>query len=152
HVFTAIRTVQMNRAARPEGYAYQEKTPARLAAKSMMISGAVVLAFFLYHLAHFTFRVTGPQPTALLPDGHYDAYSMLVMGFQQPLIALLYIVGQVLLAAHLSHGIYSMFQHLGLWGAKWTPFLKNAALVIGYGMCAAFASIPFAVLLGFIKP
>jgi succinate dehydrogenase / fumarate reductase, cytochrome b subunit len=152
HVFTAIRTVQMNRAARPEGYAYQEKTPARIAAKSMMITGAVILAFFLYHLAHFTFRVTGPQPTALLADGHHDAYSMLVMGFQQPLIALFYVVGQVLLAAHLSHGIYSMFQHLGLWGAKWTPFLKNAALVIGYGMCAAFASIPLAVLLGFIKP
>jgi succinate dehydrogenase / fumarate reductase cytochrome b subunit len=73
------------------------------------------------------------------------------MGFRQPLIALLYIGAQVLLAAHLSHGIYSLFQHLGLWGAKWTPFLKNASLIVGYGLCAAFASIPLAVLLGFIK-
>lgn len=152
HVFTAIRTVQLNRAARPIGYAYANKTPARAAAKSMMLSGLVVLVYFAYHIAHFTLHVTGPQPAALLPDGHYDAYSMLVMGFQQPLIALLYVVAQVLLAAHLSHGIYSIFQHLGFWGPKWTPFLKNAALVVGYGICAAFASIPLSVLLGIIKP
>ena len=118
----------------------------------MMISGALVLAYFGYHLAHFTWRITGPQPTALLANGSYDAYTMLVMGFQQPLIAVTYVVAQVLLAAHLSHGIYSLFQHLGLWGAKWTPFLKNMSLAVGYGLCGAFAAIPLAVLLGFIKP
>lgn len=152
HIFTAIRTVQLNRAARPVAYAYESKTPASAAAKSMMISGALVLAYFGYHLAHFTWRITGPQPTALLANGSYDAYTMLVMGFQQPLIAVTYVVAQVLLAAHLSHGIYSLFQHLGLWGAKWTPFLKNMSLAVGYGLCGAFAAIPLAVLLGFIKP
>lgn len=152
HIFTALRTVQLNRAARPTPYAVDPKAPARAAAKSMMISGALVAAYFAFHIAHFTLHLAGPQPTALLADGHYDAYTMLVMGFQQPLIALLYIVAMVLLAAHLSHGIYSLFQHLGLWGARWTPFLKNGALVVGYGVCAAFASLPISVLLGFIKP
>ncbi len=151
HIFTAIRTVQLNRAARPMAYAYASKTPARLAAKSMMISGALVLVYFLYHLAHFTFHVTGPQPAALLPNGSYDAYTMLVLGFQQVPIAVLYVVAQVLLAAHLSHGIYSLFQHLGWWGPKWSPFIKTTALIVGYGLCAAFASIPLAVLVGFIK-
>jgi succinate dehydrogenase / fumarate reductase cytochrome b subunit len=152
HILTALRTAALNRAARPVDYAFANRSPARGAAKTMMVSGAVVLAFFLYHLAHFTWRVTGPQPTAPLPSGDWDAYSMLVMGFQQPLIAGFYIVGQVLLAAHLSHGLYSMFQHLGLWGRRWTPWLKKASLVVGYGLCAAFASIPLAVLVGVIKP
>jgi len=152
HIFTGIRTVQLNRAARPVAYAYESKAPATMAAKSMMISGALVLAYFGYHLAHFTWRITGPQLTALLANGSYDAYTMLVMGFQQPLIAITYVVAQVLLAAHLSHGIYSLFQHLGLWGAKWTPFLKTMSLAVGYGLCGAFAAIPLAVLLGFIKP
>ncbi len=152
HVLTAIRTVQLNRAARPVPYAFDNKSPARTAAKTMMLSGLVVLVYFLYHLAHFTLHLTGPQPASTLADGNFDAYSMLVMGFQQPLIALLYIGAQVLLAAHLSHGVYSIFQHLGFWGSKWTPFLKNASLVAGYGICAAFASIPLAVLLGIIKP
>jgi succinate dehydrogenase / fumarate reductase cytochrome b subunit len=152
HIFTAIRTVQLNRAARPVPYAYAPKAPATTASKTMMLSGALVLVYFLYHLAHFTWRVTGPQPTALLPDGTFDAYTMLVLGFQQPLIALLYVGAQLLLAAHLSHGIYSLFQHLGLWGRRWTPWLRKASVAFGYGLCLAFASIPLAVLLGFIKP
>ena len=143
---------ELNRAARPVAYAFEPRTPARAAAKTMMLSGLVVLAYFAYHIAHFTWHVTGPQPATLLPDGHYDAYTMLVLGFQQPLIAGLYIGAQVLLAAHISHGIYSLFQHLGFWGTRWTPFLKNAALVVGYGLCAGFASIPLSVLLGLIKP
>lgn len=152
HIFTAIRTVQLNRAARPVPYAHDPQTPATTGAKTMMISGAVVLVYFIYHLAHFTWRITGPQPTALLPNGHFDAYSMMVMGFQQPVIALSYIGAQLLLAAHLSHGIYSLFQHLGLWGKRWTPWLKNAALVVGYGISLGFASIPLAVLAGILKP
>lgn len=152
HIFTAIRTVQLNRAARPVPYAGGANAPATLAAKSMMLSGLVVIAYFVYHIAHFTLHLTGPQPTMLTADGHHDAYAMMVMGFQVPLIALTYVVAQVLLAAHLSHGIHSLFQHLGLWGAKWTPFIKNGALVIGYGLSAGFASIPLAVLIGIIKP
>jgi succinate dehydrogenase / fumarate reductase cytochrome b subunit len=109
-----------------------------------MLSGAIVLAFFCYHIAHFTLRVTGPMPAG------NDPYAMLVLGFQQWPIALLYILGQFLLAAHLSHGLYSMVQHLGLAGKAWTPWAKGAALVIGYGLCAAFASIPLAVLLGIV--
>ncbi len=151
HIFTAIRSAQLNRAARPVPYAHEALSPATTASKTMMISGGVIFFFFIYHLAHFTLRVTGPQPTALLPNGGHDAYAMMVMGFQQPVIALAYIGAQVLLAAHLSHGIYSLFQHLGLWGKRWTPWLKNASLIVGYAISLGFASIPLAVLLGILK-
>ncbi len=151
HIFTAIRTATLNRAARPVQYAYANNAPAKLAAKTMLISGLVVLTFFAYHIAHFTLHLTGPQPASLLADGHYDAFTMLVLGFQQPLIAGLYVVGQLLLATHLSHGLYSMCQHLGLWGTKWTPFLKTAANLVAYGICALFCSIPAGVLFGVIK-
>lgn len=145
HIFTAIRAARINAAARPVGYAYAPKTPASSASKTMIISGLLVLAYFLFHIAHFTLRVTGPQP-----EGS-DPYAMLVMGFQQPIIAAAYIGAMVLLALHISHGIYSLFQHLGAWGKKWTPFLKTLSLVAGYGICAAFAAIPLSVLLGLIK-
>lgn len=151
HVVTAVRTAALSRAARPVGYAYGNHAPARMAATSMLLSGLVVLSFFLYHLAHFTWRLTGPMPPPLLSGG-WDAYSMVVLGFQQPAIAVLYIVAQILLAAHLSHGLYSMFQHLGLWGHRFTPWVKGAAQVVAYGVCAVFASIPLSVLLGFVQP
>ena len=151
HIAAALRTAALNRAARPVPYAYGDKAPARLAAKSMLLSGLVVAAFFVYHLAHFTWKVTGPMPQ-VLASGEIDPYSMVVLGFRNPFIAVFYIVGQILLAAHLSHGLYSMFQHLGLWGRRWTPWLKGTAQVVGYGLCALFASVPLSVLLGFVKP
>ena len=145
HIFFAIRTAMLNRAARPEAYAYANKSRATMASKSMLLSGLVVLTFLAYHLAHFTYRVTGGATDLQTP------YEMLVAGFQQPLIALFYIVGQVLLAAHLSHGLYSLFQHLGLWGRRWTPFIHGFAIFVGYGLCLAFLSIPLSVLFGVIK-
>lgn len=150
HFFFAFRSTRVNSEARPVAYAYENKTPARLAGKTMMISGLVVGSFLLYHLAHFTLRVVNVT-AANGPTGAFSPFDMLVEGFKNPLIAGLYIVGQVLLAQHLSHGIYSLFQHLGLWGRRWTPWLKNASLVVGYGLCAAFITIPVSVLLGVIK-
>jgi succinate dehydrogenase / fumarate reductase, cytochrome b subunit len=148
HIYTAIRTSKLNADARPVAYAATPKAPIGLAAKTMLISGLVVLAFFLFHLAHFTWHQVGPMPA----DVETNPYAMLVLGFQQKPLAILYIVGQVLLAGHLSHGLYSMFQHLGLHGKRWTPFVKTFALAVGYGLCLAFASIPLSVMFGVIKP
>lgn len=152
HIVTALRCAQINESARPTPYAYANKAPARTAALTMLLSGGTVLAFFAYHIAHFTLRAVGPMPTELLSTGDWNAAQMVVLGFQNPLISGFYIVGQLLLAMHLSHGLYSLFQHLGFWGSKWTPFLKAASQVVGYGMALAFASIPFSVYLGIIKP
>lgn len=151
HFFFAVRSAGMNRAARPVAYAYANKTPASMASKTMIISGLVIAAFFAFHIAHFTLRIVSVTDS-LGPTGAFSPYDMLIQGFKNPLIAGFYIVGQLLLAQHLSHGIYSLFQHLGLWGKRWTPFIRSAALVVGYGLCAAFISIPVSVLLGIIKP
>ncbi|MDP3236978.1 MAG: succinate dehydrogenase cytochrome b subunit [Myxococcales bacterium] len=151
HFFFAVRSSGVNKAARPVAYAYANKTPASLASKTMIISGLVIAAFFAFHIAHFTLRIVSVTDS-LGPTGAFSPYDMLIQGFKNPLISGFYIVGQVLLAQHLSHGIYSLFQHLGLWGKRWTPFIRSAALVVGYGLCAAFISIPVSVLLGIIKP
>jgi succinate dehydrogenase / fumarate reductase cytochrome b subunit len=149
HAVTAIRTTAAARAARPVAYAFGNKAPVRKASASMALSGLIVLAFLGYHLAQFTFRATGLNAAAdtLTP------YDMVVVGFHQPVIVGFYEIGVALLAAHLSHGIFSLFQHLGIAGTRWTPFVKNAALVIGYGMCAAFGAIPLFVnlVLGAVK-
>ena len=151
HVLAASQSTLVNRAARPVPYAHGNRTPARMSAKSMILTGLTFLAFFIYHLAHFTWRLTGPMPPPL-PSGEFDPYTMVVLGFRQPVIAGTYVVGVGLLAVHLSHGLHSMFQHLGIWGPRWTPWLKSAARVLAYGLCALFASIPVSVLLGAVKP
>lgn len=150
HFGVAIRTTMANRRARPVPYAYANNAPASLASKTMVWSGLFALAFLAYHLLHFTIRSISPQNVTTLADGSIDVYRMLVLGFQQPLVSLFYVLAQIALAGHLSHGVYSQFQHLGLWGPKWSPWLKNASVIIGYGMSALFISIPVAVVAGWV--
>ena len=151
HVATAIRTAQWNEAARPVPYAFENRAPASLAARTMLISGLVVLCFLVFHLAHFTLVIIHPDELGTDIQGRPDVYRMVVLAFRRPLVAAIYIVGQMLLASHLSHGIYSLFQHLGLWGKSWTAWLHRASKVVGYGIAILFITIPWAVLMGAIK-
>lgn len=154
HVWSAIRTSLQAKAARPVPYAFENKSPANLGSKTMLISGLLVAGFILYHLAHFTWHWFGAENVRTITvagEQGIDVYRMMVLSFQKPLIALTYIAFQVILAQHLVHGLYSMFQHLGLWGRSWTPSLKRGALVLAYGVAAAFISIPLSVMFGLVK-
>src|SRR6185312_10764165 len=107
-------TAQAN-AARPQPYAQKEYIKASLASRTMIYSGFLILGFIVYHLLHFTFLKVHPQYSHLTDaQGRHDIYSMMVLSFQQPLIVAAYIVPIFFLCAHLSHGMSSMFQSLGL--------------------------------------
>ena len=57
HIFFTISLALENRRARPVSYKKKEHIKATFASRSMALSGLIVLAFILYHLAHFTVRV-----------------------------------------------------------------------------------------------
>jgi succinate dehydrogenase / fumarate reductase cytochrome b subunit len=159
HVFLALKSHFIsNAAARPIPYAFKPSNPkhwkkyiAGWSGKYAAWSGLLLLSYLVFHLLHFTFCGAKPM-TQLLVGGQsvltVDVHAMLVNAFQNPLLSGVYLFSLFLLASHLSHGIYSLCQHLGLWGKTWTPFLQAAAKFIAYGICAAFASIPLAVLFG----
>ena len=160
HVWTAFRLSSANKAARPVPYATMEPQVTSYAARTMLWSGLIVLAFLLYHLAHFTLGWTNPDHFNLhekvatagaLPTERHDVYAMVVAGFQVGWIAALYVVAQILLCLHISHGASSALHTLGcthpaLRGlkAKLGPAL---ATIIFLGNC----SIPVAILLGLVK-
>src|SRR5437868_3081654 len=154
HIYFTILLAIENRRARPESYADREYVKATFASRHMVMSGLIVLAFILYHLAHFTFRKTDPRFTLLKPDslGHYDVYSMMVYGFQNYLVSGFYVIGLFLLALHLSHGSSSFFQSLGLNDKKLTPRLALGGRIFAWLMFIGYTSISVAVLLGFIRP
>jgi succinate dehydrogenase / fumarate reductase cytochrome b subunit len=152
HIWTAVSLTLENRAARPVAYAQKDYVEASYASRTMHWSGFIVLAYIIYHLMHFTFLKVHTQYSGFIDDkGRHDVYRMVVMSFQQPAIAITYIVANFLLATHLSHGIYSMFQSLGLVGETVRPKLKCTANIIGYGIFLGYASIPLGVLLGVVK-
>jgi len=52
---------------------------------------------------------------------------------------------------HLNHGLWSMFQSLGISHPKYTPRLKAFAILFSILITAGFLSIPVAVLAGIIS-
>src|SRR5690606_12119099 len=86
HVAVGIRLNRENREARPSRYRYEDTVRATYASRTMLLSGMVILLFVLYHLAHFTFHMTGLPDVEFvedLGDGKTRAhvYNMVVAGF-----------------------------------------------------------------------
>ena len=154
HIYVTIRLAIDNRRARPEPYIDKEYVKATFASRHMVMSGLIVLAFIVYHLAHFTFRKTDARFPLLKLDplNRYDVYSMMVYGFQNYFVSGFYILGLFLLALHLSHGSSSFFQSLGLNDKKLTPRLAFSGRVFAWLLFVGYISIPIAVLLGLVKP
>jgi len=161
HVWMAVLLTKENRAARPEAYAGQKCQAATYAARTMPITGVLILAFVVFHILQFTTRVVPENYNKTIGEsgievGHvplqyFDVYAMMVDGFSNPLIALFYAVTMGLLCMHLSHGVSSMFQSIGLRNEHWRPKLKLAAVVFGWVIFLGFASIPAAVTAGLGK-
>lgn len=157
HIWSAIKLSAENKAARPIAYEVQKTVKASYASRTMLMSGLIIGAFVIYHLLHFTVLVQavnlkGRDFSALIDaQGRHDVYRMVVLGFSHPLVALFYVIAVGLLCLHLSHGVSSLFQSLGLknkfYGAFLDRFAKCAALILFLG----YAAIPTAILLGFVK-
>jgi len=154
HIYYTISLAIENRRARPARYKKTSYVKATFASRHMAMSGLIVLAFILYHLAHFTVRVTDPRFLLLKADplNRYDVYSMMVYGFQNVFVSAFYILGLFLLALHLSHGTSSFFQSLGLNDQKLAPRLAAAGRVLAWLIFVGYTSIPVAVLLHWVKP
>jgi len=155
HVWAAVSLSIDNKKARPMGYA-GNPTPqaASYASRTMLMSGLIIAAFVIYHLLHYTVQVkainlTGRDFLSLHDaQGRHDVYAMMVLGFRQPVVVGFYVLAMALLCMHLSHGVYAMFQSLGI-KVGFCPGLpkslaKWGALLIFIG----YVSIPIAVTCG----
>jgi succinate dehydrogenase / fumarate reductase cytochrome b subunit len=154
HIYFTILLAIENRRARPQHYVERDYVKATIASRWMVLSGLMILAFLIYHLAHFTVRVTDPRFALLKADplNRYDVYSMMVYGFQNYYVSGFYILGMWLLALHLSHGSSSLFQSLGLNNQTLEPRLSRGGRILAWLIFIGYTSIPVAVLLGLVKP
>lgn len=147
HIWTGVLLTLENRAARAGGPAVDATRRATLSSRTMPYSGVVILTFLVFHLLHFTFR----QVALGNQEFGENVYAMVVAGFSHPAVALFYIVSMILLCLHLSHGISSVFQTLGLRNERWRGRLDVVAVAYGWVIAAGFISIPLAVLIGCLK-
>ena len=148
HIASAVTLCALNKGARPQQYAGRSAYGSTAASRYMLVSGLVIAAFVVYHLAHFTALLPGINgvgdfsklKTVLHGEEVPDVYAMMVLGFQVWWVVLFYLVAQALLFMHLGHGVAAMFQSLGFRNHVWWPriqcFAKFASVAIFTGYAA----------------
>ena len=140
HIASAFSLWARNTQARGSRYKQRKDLATDYAARTMYWSGPILLAFIVYHLLHFT----------ILPAHPGDVYRNVVEGFQVPLIAAFYIVGNIALGFHLFHGVYSAFQSLGANHPRYNNYRRDLAIAICAVVTIGNISFPIAVLAGFV--
>lgn len=152
HLVTGIRLAAANRAARPQKYVVHKLSRTSFYARTMALTGLVILAFVVYHLAHFTLGWVQPE-SFHLPDGkgRHDAYTMFVAGFKSVPILISYVVAVTLLCLHLAHGAGSWLQSLGLNHPKYAAITDHAGKVIAGLLIVGYLAPPLGVAFNVIK-
>ncbi len=143
HVAMAIQLTGLSRKARPVGYEQLEHRSSTLGARTMRLGGFILLFFIIFHILHFT---TGTVHPDFIPG---RVGQNLITGFQlQPAVAAFYIVAMLALGLHLSHGIWSFFQTMGLNHPRWQPARTALAWGLTILIAGGLLVIPVGVLAG----
>ncbi|QGS34698.1 succinate dehydrogenase [Corynebacterium xerosis] len=115
-------------------------------ARTMIITGVVLLAFIVFHILDLTIGA------AVAPENfvHGKAYANLVASFSRPLVAIWYIIAQLALLLHLSHGLWTATSDLGITGARWRKVMLFLSGLIPLLVVVGNIAIPVAVLTGLV--
>ena len=134
-----------------------QKRQTGYAAYTMRYGGVLIFLFVIYHLLHLTFGAvgytTGQYQHPALKDNSYAyyVYNNVVYGFKNPWVAGFYLVTMLFLGVHLFHGVWSMFQTLGLNSAKYTGLLRGLAILVAAAVTIGNLTFPLAVYFGFVQ-
>ncbi len=150
HITASVQLWLMKRRARPIGYVKKDDVPASYAARTMLWSGPIIAAFVVFHILHLTTGDVGPVE-AIDANGLPDVHQNVVNGFSDPAIAGAYIFAMLLLWPHLFHGLWSMFQSLGISHPRYTPLLKRFAAIFSSVIALGNIFIPVAVLTHIVR-
>lgn len=152
HIIFGIQLTLENRTATPVAYAQKSRLKTTFAAETMIVTGLLLIAFVLYHLLHFTVRVTNPDISHLVDAvGRPDVFAMVVGSFQHFFISLVYVAAMAMLFLHVSHGFQSFIQTLGLNNDKTLPVVGNVSKGVALVLLVGYISIPVLILVGLVK-
>ena len=136
HILTGVILYFENLGARPSRYSVDTSEGGRSwGSRTMPYTGVIILVFIIVHLMNFHFT----DKSVLIADLVRELLS-------KPGLALFYIFSLVALALHLSHGLWSLFQSIGLNHEKYNQLLLKGALVLSILVGIVFILIPVLTL------
>jgi succinate dehydrogenase / fumarate reductase cytochrome b subunit len=144
HIWAAVVIWLRNRSARPVKYKMFQPPGLDYAARTMVWSGPIIALFIVYHVLDFTVGTTNPD----FIKG--EVYHNVIASFSNPVIASIYIAANLLLAFHLYHGLWSLFQTFGWDHPRFGWIRRAVAIFFSVLIGAGNISIPLAVLTGVV--
>ncbi len=138
HVITGITLYLENLKARPVRYAVNKNAGGRtLGSATMPYTGAVLLAFIVFHLMNFHF----------VDKTNTTIFQIVSSAFENTGYVIIYIIAMAAAAVHVSHGFWSLFQTVGANHMKYMPFIRTISIVfallvgIGFGFLPIYISL-----------
>lgn len=150
HVVTGLTVAWADKSrARPRGYEMSRNAGGRsqktLASTSMAWTGTILLLFLIFHVATFKFGVIQPTSSPAYLEKPHDLYARVVTAFANPVYVGIYTLVMALLGVHLSHGIWSAFQSLGLNNPRIMQVLRPLAYVVAAILAVGFLFLPASI-------
>ena len=148
HIHAAYALTIINHRARVDDYqGPRHYVAAGYASRTMRWGGTIFIFFLLFHLADLTW---GLEPMA--PDvwARGEVYANFVATFSRAPVTIFYVISMGILAVHLYHGAWSMFQSLGLNNPKFNAWRRGFAIGLAVLVGVGNAIMPLAVLFGFV--
>ncbi len=138
HIGTGLFLFYLNLRARPVRYSMHKSAGGRtIGSATMPYTGLVILVFVIFHLADFT--MADRTGTTL--------YDIVASAFSNPVHAAFYVLIMVVVAVHVSHGFWSLFQTLGINHVKYTVPIQVLGIVVSVVFGVGFGLIPIALYL-----
>ncbi len=145
HIHSAYSLTRMNASSNRTYESKRDWLAANFASRTMRYTGTIVLAYLIFHLADLTW---GWIPNTEWEHGAVQ--SNVVNSLSNPAIALIYIVANIMVAVHLYHGVYSMFQSLGINNPQYNGLRRGIATGLAVVILLGNVSFPIAVLFNII--
>jgi len=133
HVLTGTVLFLQNLAARPQRYRANKRAGGRtIGSATMPYTGILILLFVIFHLANFHF----------VDKSHTTIFQIVSQAFADPVYVAIYVLSMVVVAFHISHGFWSLFQTLGLNHPKYMPTVMAAGTIISLILGIGFGFLP----------
>ena len=138
HIAVATILFFENLKARPTRYkVYQNPGGRTIGSNTMPYTGVLILIFVVFHLLKFTFVDKSVTPI----------YQQMAATFADPLWVCLYVAAMVMVAVHISHGLWSMLQTFGLNHPRYMPLAMKLGLVATLVFGIGFGILPIYLLI-----
>ena len=145
HAVAGIQLWLERQKARPVSYQDYRPVVSTPASRTMIWSGLLILGFVVFHLLDLTVGVIHPE------FEHGQVYANMLRSLGSVVGAGVYVVSMIALGFHLWHGLWSVFQSLGLSHRGLSAGIQKFAIGAAVLLTLGFAAVPLAVLVGIVQ-